>query len=130
MVTQESIAGTTTTTTVTCPATAYLLPAGARTGRRWSSTCSLSSPAEKVTLDGQALGPSTVAVGGRDVAVDHVRLTFTFRGGTQGTNPTDFWVVPSTGLIVREKESVGVTQGGVRYTEGMDVVLTSLNPVR
>jgi hypothetical protein len=130
LVTHEDIAGTSTTATLTCPATAYLLPAGAAPGQRWSGTCTLSSPAEKVAVTGEALGPATMTIGGSNVSVEHTRLTFTYRGGAQGTNPTDYWVVPSTGLIVREKEMVSVTQGGAHYSENMDTVLTGLVPAR
>jgi hypothetical protein len=130
LVTYENIAGTSTTATLTCPATAYLLPAGAVTKQRWSSTCSLSSPAEKVAVAGQALGPDSMTVGRAKVTVEHTRLTFTYRGGAQGTNPIDFWIVPSTGLIVREKEVVSVNQSGVHYSENMDAVLTGLVPAR
>ena len=69
LVTDESIAGTTTTSTVRCPATAYLLPPAARPDERWGATCSLTSPAEKVSLAGVALGPATIVVGGHDVSV-------------------------------------------------------------
>jgi hypothetical protein len=130
LVTDESIAGTTTTSTVTCPAPVYLLPVGVRTGQRWGGTCTLVSPAEKVRVTGVALGASTMTVGGTPVTVEHTRLTLTYRGAMQGTNPTDFWVIPSTGLIVREREAVGVTQGGVRYSETMDATLTGLVPLR
>jgi hypothetical protein len=128
LVTDESIAGTTTSSTVTCPPTAYLLPAGARPGQRWGAVCAQKNPAEKVALAGEALGPATMVVGGRRVPVEHTRFTLTFNGSESGTNPTDFWIVPSTGLIVRERETVGVTQGGVRYTESMDATLTGLHP--
>ncbi len=130
LVTYEDIAGTSTTTTLTCPATAYLLPAGAVAGQRWSGTCTLSNPSEKVAVSGEVLGPATLTVGGAAVNVEHTRLTFTYRGGAQGTNPIDFWIVPSTGLIVREKELVSVTQSGVHYSENMDAVLTGLVPSR
>ena len=130
LVTNESIAGSNTTSTVECPATAYLLPPAARAGERWSATCSLDSPAEQVGLAGEVLGDTTWVVGGQVVPVEHTRLMFTFRGSEQGTNPTDFWIVPSTGLIVKEKESVGVTSGGVRYSENMEATLTNLDPAR
>ena len=130
LVTDESIAGTTTTSTVRCPATAYLLPPAAHDGERWLATCTLASPAEKVVLAGQVLGSATMVVGGRTVAVEHTRFTLRFNGTEQGTNPTDFWIVASTGLIVREQEAVGVTSGGVRYNETMDAILTGLDPAR
>ncbi len=128
LVTDESIAGTSTTSTISCPPTAYLLPPGATTGQRWSATCSLASPAEKVGLSGEVVGPATVDVRGEPVGVVHVRVALTFTGAEQGTNPTDYWIVPSTGLIVREKEMVAVTSGGVRYNESMETVLRSVSP--
>ena len=128
LVTDESIAGSTTTSTVDCPASTYLLPPSVSPGQRWRSSCSLDSPAEKVVLAGRVLGASTMVVGGHAVSVEHTRLNFTFTGAEHGTNPTDFWIVPSTGLIVRELETVGVTQGSVRYSENMETTLTGLSP--
>jgi len=128
LVTDESIAGSTTTSTINCPASTYLLPAAARPGQHWTATCSQVSPAEKIGLAGQSLGQTTMVVGGHAVSVTHARLTFTFTGTEHGTNPIDFWIVPSSGLIVREREYVGVTQGGVHYTENMDATLTGLDP--
>jgi hypothetical protein len=128
LVTDESIAGSTSSSTIACPATAYLLPPAARPGQRWHATCTQTSPAEKVGLAGESLGTASVVVGGRAVTVEHTRLTLIFSGAEHGTNPTNFWIVPSTGLIVREQETVGVTQSGVRYSENMDATLTALKP--
>ena len=131
VVSTESIAGTTTTSTVTCPATAYMIPPGARPGQRWQATCSMDNPAERVVLGGEALGPATMAIGGQAVSTVHTRLTFEYTSGAlRGAGPTDFWVVPSSGLIVREKEVVGVDQGGIHYREDMDSTLAGLNPAR
>jgi hypothetical protein len=130
LVTTESIASTDTTSTVECPSTAYLLPPVARPGERWSVACSLQSPAEKVGLAGEVLGRSTIDVGGKNVVVEHTRFMLTFKGSESGTNPTDFWIVPSTGLIVQEKEEVGVTSGGVSYSENMVATLANLIPAR
>jgi hypothetical protein len=128
LVTTESIAGSNTTSTIDCPATAYLLPAYATAGDNWATTCTLQSPSEKIVLTGQDLGPATVTVAGQSVTVEHTRFTLTFDGTEAGTNPTDFWIVPSTGLVVQEKEEVGVTSGGVRYSENMLSTLTNLQP--
>ncbi len=130
LVTDESIAGTTTTSRISCPATAYVLPPAARPGQRWGVTCSLASPAEKVVMAGQELGPATIAVGRHTMSVDHTRLVLTFDGTDHGTNPTDFWIVPSSGLIVRERESVAMSQGGVRYNEDMVATLSRIDPTR
>jgi hypothetical protein len=128
LVTDESIAGSSTTSTIECPATAYLVPPSVRPGQRWRATCNLASPAEKVAMAGQALGTSSIMVGGHRVTVEHTRFALDFDGTEQGTNPTDFWIVPGKGLVVRERESVGVTQGSVRYTESMEATLTGLEP--
>ena len=130
LVTQESIAGTDTTSTLACPATAYLLPPTATPGQKWAATCALQSPAEKVELAGESLGQSTMTIAGHAVTVEHTRFTLTFDGSQAGTNPTDFWIVPSTGLVVQEKEDVDVTSGGVHYSENMLSMLTSLTPLR
>jgi hypothetical protein len=130
LVTHESIAGTNSTSTVQCPSTAYLLPPVPRRGQRWRVTCALRSPAEKVAMTGQDLGQATVAVGSHTVTVEHTRFTLTYDGAVRGTNPTDFWIVPSTGLIVREEETVLVSQGGVGYRENMETTLTGLLPAR
>lgn len=130
LVTTESIAGSDTTSTVECPATAYLLAPDAAPGTKWAATCVLQSPAEKVALAGEALGRSTMTVAGHAVTVVHTRFTLTFDGTQTGTNPTDFWIVPSTGLLVQEKERVVVTSGGVHYSENMLSTLTRLSPRR
>jgi hypothetical protein len=128
LVTDESIAGSTTKSTITCPPTAYLIPPAASPGQRWGVTCSLASPSEKIALTGQAFGQSIMMIGGESVSVMHARVTLDFNGIEHGTNPTDYWIDPVTGLIVRERETVGVTQGSVRYSETMDATLKGLSP--
>jgi hypothetical protein len=129
LVTDESIAGSNSTSTIYCPAFTYLLPPAARSGQHWAATCTQVSPAEPIKMSGQALGQSTMLVAGHSVSVTHTRLVFTFTGAAEhGTNPIDFWIVPSSGLIVRERETVGVTQSGVHYTENMEATLTALHP--
>jgi hypothetical protein len=130
LVTQESIAGTDTTSIVACPATAYVQPPSASPGQKWVATCALQSPDEKVALAGEALGQSTMTISGHSVTVEHTRLTLTFDGSQAGTNPTDFWIVPTSGLIVQEKEQVSITSGGVHYSEDMVSTLRSLSPLR
>jgi len=130
LVTDESIAGSTTRSVVACPATAYLLPPTAAVGQRWRATCTLAGPDEKVVLDGVVVGPDVVAVGGQSVEVEHTRVTLTYAGTVHGTNPTDYWVVPASGLIVREQETSAVSQSGVDYHERMAAMLASLRPAR
>jgi hypothetical protein len=130
MVTHETIGGSTTTSTLDCPATLYLLPSNFRAGSHWSARCTLSDPHETVTVDGVALGSTAVRVGGQRVEVEHVRLTQHFAGAASGTNPTDYWVALTNGLIVRESEDVDVTQDGVHYHQNSDTRLVSTNPAQ
>jgi hypothetical protein len=130
LVTHESIAGTTTTATINCPSPVYLVPPSVRPGQRWEGSCTQVSPAQTVGVGGVDLGPTTIDVDGTRVPAEHTRLTLTFHGVEQGTNPTDYWFSPATGLILREKEAVDVTQSGVHYLETMDTTLTSLTPAR
>lgn len=129
LVTHESIAGSDTTSTMNCPTTAYLLPPGVTQGQKWDATCAFQSPAEKIAFAGEALGWSTMSIAGRSVTVEHTRITLTFVGSQAGTSPTDYWIVPSSGLIVQEKEAVAVTSGGVHYSENMLSTLTNLEPL-
>jgi hypothetical protein len=129
-VSHESIGGSTTTSTMDCKGTLYLVPPDVATGEHWSSHCTMSDPHEPVAVSGVALGPATVRVGGHEVQTERVTLTVALKGTATGTNPTEYWVVPSDGLIVRERERVDVVQDGVRYSQTSDSVLISLNPAR
>ena len=131
-VTDESIAGTSTTSRVDVPRHGLrrcrLRP---RRGRRWGVTCSLASPAEKVVLTGAGAGPGHRGGGwAHPLRRAHPPRPHLRRDRAHGTNPTDFWIVPSSGLIVRERESVAMVQGGVGYNENMDATLTGLHPAR
>ncbi|MGO8872734.1 MAG: hypothetical protein ACLQPH_15280 [Acidimicrobiales bacterium] len=129
----EQIAGIATSEVIRCPSTTYFVPPGPTAGRRWYATCSTSG--QRVRVAGQVLGTGSVTVAGRKVPALHTRLTLTFSGTESGTNPTDYWVTPTTGLVLREQETVRVTQptgplGSVRYTEKMAIALQSEDPNR
>ena len=129
----EQIAGTGTTDVITCPTGTVFVPAHPRAGQRWQATCQSSGSA--VTLTGTVVGRSSVEVAGTSVPALHTRLTFTFAGSEQGTNPTDYWLSLPTGLILREQETVALSQsagplGSVRYTEHMAIALASSTPDR
>jgi hypothetical protein len=129
-ITHETIGGSTTTSTLDCPATLYLLPSDSRAGTHWSARCTLSDPHETVTVTGLALGRTILMVGGRRVAAEHVRLTQHFEGAASGMSPTDYWVTSANGLIIRESEQVDVTQDGVHYRQNSDALLVSLSPAQ
>ncbi|HEX4219288.1 MAG TPA: hypothetical protein VHZ02_13000, partial [Acidimicrobiales bacterium] len=129
----EEIAGTQTTSTIKCPAGTYLLPPHPAIGKRWRTTC--HSSGQKVVFSGDVIGKSSVVIGGRKVPALHTRLTLSFSGSQSGTNPNDYWLSPQNGLILRQRETVDVSQtagplGSVRYTEQMAITLTSLVPTR
>jgi hypothetical protein len=129
----EEIAGTTTTSVIECPATTYFVPPDWFAGERWTSTC--HSDGEKVVVSGEVIGSSWVDVGrSREPAV-HVRLSLNFSGSETGTNPNDYWVSLNDGLILRQHETVDISEkagplGSVRYTEQMAIMLASTVPER
>jgi hypothetical protein len=129
----EQIAGTQTTGIIHCPAGTYLVPPDPSTGERWHTTC--HSTDQKVVFSGKVLGASWVNVRGHKVPALHTRLTLSFSGAESGTNPNDYWLSLQNGLILRQRETVDVSQqagplGSVRYTEQMAITLTSLTPIR
>jgi hypothetical protein len=129
----ESIAGTQTTSDVHCPAGTYLVPPDASAGERWHTTC--HGQGQNVVFSGQVIGLSSVAVGGHRVPALETSLTLYFSGSESGTNPNDYWVSLQDGLILRQRETVDVSQGAgplgsVHYAEQMAITLNSLTPIR
>jgi hypothetical protein len=129
----EQIAGTQTSSVISCPSNTYLVPPHAFVGERWSSTC--RSKGERIVFDGRILGTSMVTVDGQPQATVHTHLTLAFSGAEVGINPNDYWVSVKTGLIVRQRETVAITQqagplGSVHYTEQMAIQLSSAQPTR
>ncbi len=129
----EEIAGIKTTTDIRCPAGTYLVPPRPVVGQRWRTTC--HSPGQTVVFAGTVVGFSSVDVGSRNVPALHTRLTLSFSGTQSGINPNDYWVSLQDGIILRQMETVRVSQaagplGSVHYGEKMAITLTSLTPDR
>ena len=102
-------------------------------GLRWTAVCHTGG--NEVAFAGHVLGWSSVTVAGHPRAALHTRLTLTFNGSEVGTNPTDYWVSPSDGLILQEREEVNLSQGSgplgsVEYREKMTVALSSMVAAR
>jgi hypothetical protein len=62
-------------------------------------------------------------------------LTLAFSGTETGINPNDYWVSVTNGLILRQRETVAISQqagplGAIRYTEQMAIALRSSQPTR
>lgn len=132
----ENIAGISSTSVIRCPPDTYLVPPDLEAGHAWSDTCRTStSPPQPVVFTGRVLGLGTVAVGGHEVPALHVQLTLDFSGSETGTNPNTYWISLDDGLILRQRETVAVSQsagplGSVRYSEQMNITLRSLTPAR
>jgi hypothetical protein len=129
----EQIAGTQTTDVIRCPATTYFVPPGPQPGRRWHGTCHATG--QTVGVSGLVVGTSSVRVEGRAVPALHTRLTLTFSGSESGANPNDYWISLQDGLILRQRETVAVSQkagplGSVRYSEQMAITIDSTAPAR
>lgn len=132
LTTFESIAGTSTTTTIDCPADTYLVPPQPTVGERWRATC--HSQGHAIGFSGTVLGTGTVRVGDQRVPALHTRLTWRFSGPQSGTNPNEYWVT-TDGMVLEQHELVDITQsagplGSIRYTEHMSIRLESLAPIR
>jgi hypothetical protein len=131
--TEEQIAGVHTSQVIHCPTTATFIPTDPTPSRRWRATCSASG--QRVAVSGEVVGTTTVMVDRREIPALHTRITLTFSGTESGTNPTDYWVSLTDGLILRERETVDVSQqagplGAAHYTEQMGVTLESEVPTR
>ncbi len=129
----EEIAGIKTTTDIRCPVGTYLIPPNPTVGERWRTTC--HSPGQNVVFAGTVIGFASVDVGGQQIPALHTRLTLSFSGSQSGTNPNDYWVSLQNGVILRQRETVDVSQsagplGAVHYGEQMAIALTSLTPMR
>ena len=80
-------------------------------------------------LAGEALGQSTMVVGGHAVTVEHTRLHPHLRRQPSRDQPDRLLDRPEQrASSCSEQEKVGVTSGGVHYSENMEATLTSLDP--
>ena len=134
MSSKETIAGVQTTMVIRCPSSTYLVPPDPAAGDRWRSTCA-SAGHQKIEVTGRVVGQARVEVGGRQMPALHTRLTLRFSGAESGTNPNDYWLSAGDGLVLRQRETVNVSQGAgplgsVRYQETMAIGLRSAQPVR
>jgi hypothetical protein len=131
--TTEQIATNSTTTVIDCPKDTFIIPAQPHVGQRWSSSCHQDHSV--VAVKGRVIGATTMTVGTRSVTAIHTRFTMYFSGSERGVCPTDVWIDPADGLILRQRETASITQasgplGSIRYSETMNVALRSLVPRR
>ena len=127
----EEISGIQTSSDVRCPTGTYFVPPDPRPGETWHATCHAGD--ETVHLSGGIIGPSSVTVGGHPVPALRTRLDLRYSGAETGTNPNEYWIQMPEGNILRQQESVTMTQGAgplgsVRYSETMGITLQALAP--
>jgi hypothetical protein len=129
----EDIAGTKTTDRIECPMNTYFVPPHPMAQERWHAEC--HSTGQRVAMTGRVMGSTQIDVGNRSVTAIHTRITLAFSGSETGTNPNDYWLDPADGLILRQHETVAISQkagplGSVRYHEQMTIAIASEVPVR
>lgn len=125
------------TSVFNCAPPAVILGAGDAPGVSHRRSCKGSGnmvPTETpVVGDTTVLGTETVDVGGRSVEAVHVRYEFSYSGGQTGTEKAEMWVLPTTGLPIRNERHLRLETstpiGNVVYTEDGDFSLTTMDPV-
>ena len=129
----EEIAGIHSVDEFRCPTGPSFVPDRARAGEQWHATC--RGTGERVAFAGRVVGMTHVRVGGQTVPALHTRITLSFSGSEDGTNPTDYWLSPGNGLILQERETVDMHQGNgplgsVQYHEQIRLAIDSMAPAR
>lgn len=118
--------------TYRCTPASTHLPPRLRAGTTWTTLCAI--PGTTNAAGWAVLGPRTLHVGGAPVRTVLLRERARTTGETTGTGLTLQWVLPRTGLLVREvvrnESTTGTVAGEVGYTERYTLALTSLTPRR
>ena len=81
------------------------------------------------------IGDATVAVGGAAMPARHVRWTTLFSGATVGGAVVDDWFDPGSGLVLRERRSIGLKVGSqfvghLTYADVSEFTLLAMSPDR
>jgi hypothetical protein len=129
-------ASVTDVTDFVCDPPGQLIRLDATVGQSWPQTCKGHSPARgtQVTSAGTNtfLGREKVRIGGTTVNALHYRVDRGLTGDQTGTERTELWFHPDSGLTLRETRLVRVASpspiGDVTYTEEGTFTLTSLVP--
>jgi len=124
------------TSTFACEEPDVLLWAGMEVGESRPGACVGTSTAVdgSTTSAGSTtyVGDDDIEVDGRTIRARHLRYDRTLTGAQEGTERADWWVDPSTMLLIRNEHDVSVDTevGGltVTYTEVARYDLTSLTP--
>jgi len=110
------------------PGAWWLPPPGVTT---WTANCH-SDGGRLTSRVGHVVGTETMTVGAETRSVVHVRFEDTVTGSSTGTNVTDLWLDPDTGLPWRQTSisSTGndTVIGHVTFDEHIDMMLQSTSP--
>lgn len=105
---------------------------GAEPGASWEVTC--SDDGTTATTRIEVVGPAAVDVAGQRLDTLHLRMETRIEGETSGRMATERWIVPDTGLLVRERQQTEVETAGpvgrMAYTEDYALLLESAEPAR
>jgi hypothetical protein len=123
-------------TEFTCDPPGQLIRLDAAPGDSWQAGCSGRSPERgtAVTSAGPTtyLGRERVEVGPTRVDALHYRVERTLSGDQHGTERTEAWYEPATGMLVRQTRDISVASpsplGDITYTERGTLRLRSLVP--
>jgi hypothetical protein len=113
-----------------CRAGSMARPSTAQARARWSGACDSDGSAAR--FQGVVIGRERLSVGGRQVETVHIRVDTSISGDTTGTNVHEDWLLPDSGLLIRE---ISITDADVRgpfgtvhYKEHYELALASLEP--
>lgn len=116
--------------TYRCSPTSLARPLAAHTGHRWAGACDADD--STATFQGVVLGRERLSVDGVQVQTVHIRIDTSITGDTTGNNVHEDWLLPDTGLLIRETSTTNAEVRGpfgtVRYNERYELALTSLAP--
>lgn len=101
-------------------------------GTRWTVVC--EDEDTTATSRVEVMGRSSIEVDGEQLDTAHVRMETRIEGETSGRMTGERWIVPATGLLVREQWETEVETSGpvgpVDYTEEYTLRLESTTPAR
>ncbi|MCA1691138.1 MAG: hypothetical protein LC733_02655, partial [Actinobacteria bacterium] len=89
----------------------------------------------RAAQDTEYIGDEDVTVDGRTIRARHTRWITVFSGATEGSATVDDWFDPVTGLVLRERRTIGLRVGSpfvgrIAYVDNSEFTLLSVEPAR
>lgn len=119
------------TSKYTCDDQALRLKSGSPKSTRWTWTCT-EKRGGVVRFTATNIGEEQLSIGGTQAPVTHIRITATQRGRSNGTETSDWWLMPS-GLPAKMQSTRSlITSAGplgkLNSAEQFSYTLADLNP--